>query len=63
MIERLALIERKIEDAAKRLHPLVIGGDVDTARAAHDALNALSAAMLNIGLLQQESIESKGATS
>lgn len=64
--ERLGLIERKIEDAAKMLHPLVIGGDVDTARAAHDALNALAAARLELGLLQmdtEENTDTEGATS
>lgn len=62
MIDRLALIERKIDDAARHLNPLVIGGDVDVAKRAHDALNALAAAQLNVGLLQMEH-DSKGAAS
>jgi hypothetical protein len=52
--DRLAKIERKMNDAARELQPLMIGGDVDTARAAHDALNALASAMIEVGLLQMD---------
>lgn len=63
--ESLQLIERRIGDAARHLNPLLVeagsaAGDV--ARRVHDALNALAAAQLRLGLLQQE-IESKGAGS
>lgn len=43
-----------IERAAKALHPLVIGGDVEVAKAAHDALNALTAARAHAELLALE---------
>lgn len=56
---KIATIVAGIERAAKALHPLVIGGDVEVAKAAHDALNALTAARANAELLAL----SKGATS
>lgn len=59
-MNRIEQIEAQIDRAAKHLHPLVIGGDVETARAAHDALNALAAARMNVGLLEETM---KGATS
>lgn len=52
MIDHAALAEAQIERAARHLNPLVIGGDPVVARAAHDALNALAAARLNVALLQ-----------
>jgi hypothetical protein len=56
--ERLALIERKIEDAARELNPLLSSSTPllahVVAERAHDALNALAAARLEVGLLQME---------
>lgn len=48
--ERVAIIVGSIERAALSLHPLVIDGDTETAKAAHDALNALTAARANAEL-------------
>lgn len=62
MSARLAKIERKIEDAAKLLHPILLGYELTHQKAAHDALNALAAARLELGLLQMEA-DTEGATS
>lgn len=56
-LETLAHIERRIGDAARHLNPLLIDAGTaagDVARRVHDALNALAAAQLRLGLLQQE---------
>jgi hypothetical protein len=63
--ERLAIIERKIEDAARELNPLLAHRSRNVvARRTHDALNALAAARLEVGLLQQdtENTDTEGAT-
>jgi hypothetical protein len=64
--ETLAVIERKIGDAARELNPLLASSTPLVAHVVaervHDALNALAAAQLRLGLLQQE-IDSKGAGS
>ena len=61
--QRLALVEAKIEAAAVQMHPILLGSDVAAARYAHDALNALAVARLELGLLQMdtENTDSKGA--
>lgn len=61
--DRLAKIEAKIEQAARDLHPILLADDHAASRRAHDALNALAVARLEVGLLQMntETTDSKGA--
>lgn len=63
--DRLAKIERKLNDAARELNPLLAtpaGSDSAVHYRVHDALNALAAAMLEVGLLQMDT-DTEGATS
>jgi len=65
--EQLAKIAAKIDEAARELNPLLLdktaaAGAAMTrasvaARRAHDALNALAAARLEVGLLQLDDTE------
>jgi len=67
--DRLEKIAAKIDEAARELNPLLLVRDLDrepagavtrasvAARRAHDALNALAAARLEVGLLQLDDTE------
>jgi len=41
----------KVEQAARLLHPVLLGDNPEHARAAHDALNALASVRIGLDLL------------
>ena len=52
---RLAVIQRRADQAAQRLNPLLATGDAgDLAKLAHDVLNDLAAIRLQAGLIELE---------
>lgn len=57
--EKFATIVRSIEAAARHMHTILLDSDVEHSKAAHDALNALTAARANAELLTL----TEGATS
>jgi hypothetical protein len=63
MSDRIEIIERKIDDAARSLHSILLGDCEEHMHKAHDAINALAAARLQLGLLaiDPDRVTPKGA--
>lgn len=57
----LAFVERKLDDAARSLNPVMVRGDrllpLDVDRAVHDALNSLAAIRLRVGLAAEQLVD------
>lgn len=51
---RLGVIQRRADQAAKLVHPLLIAGSQDQIELAHDLLNHLAAIRLQAGLIELE---------